>query len=462
MTTIKGIPVYTATIDGSDDYRMLRVSLVDEPAVMKDFLSFSKEAVPMRYAVQDEEKRLVRGVLMRANYPIYRYDKDMGEYFIMYKPEVLRDIAEKYLAEGRTGNVNLMHEDGSDVEGVEMVQMFIKDTAHGINPAGFDEIEDGSLFGEYHVLNDEVWQGIKDGTYKGFSIEVFNAIEPEQGVISTEKIQDILDMMRSSIINNDMSILKDARLKLAKMVGKFGNVTTDKATLSWDGDGELEAGMEVFLLDEDGNRSAVEDGDYKTEDGKVIVVADSKVSEIRDDKAEVAPQDGGEALRRMRAIKAAYELSYDEKYAKIAAALTEALGEEFAYILEAGDDYVIVCLFSEDGGTKIRRYALTWDGGEVKLGDYEDGKMGFIPDGAPAEPEGGEGEGGEGGESEEMRRMSQRMAQMEQMMSQIVDVLGSIKGAPAAQPAHETFTSTGAPLKTEKSMASFIRMFGNK
>jgi len=40
---------------------------------------------------------------------------------------------------------------------------------------GFENVPDGSWFGSFKVDNDEVWQLIKDGKVKGFSVEgVFN------------------------------------------------------------------------------------------------------------------------------------------------------------------------------------------------------------------------------------------------------------------------------------------------
>lgn len=56
---------------------------------------------------------------------------------------------------------------------------------------------------------------------------------------------------------------------------KAGALTTDKAVLLWDGEGELAEGMEVFVevTDEEGNVNYVspEDGEYMTEDAKVTV-----------------------------------------------------------------------------------------------------------------------------------------------------------------------------------------------
>lgn len=291
--TINGIPVYNATIP-DEDCGMMKISLVDDPAVMSNFLAFDNTKKIMMYSVESDEKRLVLGVVMRADFPIYRCDSKNGEFYIMYKAETIREMAEKYLLENRQNNVNLMHEDGTDVDGVDMVQYFIKDSAKGISPSGFDEITDGSLFAEFHVTNDDVWDAIKDGTYKGFSLEGVFAMSPET---DTEKVDNIVDSLDGKFnrtfnkLSKKISMTKLSRFKanLLKLLAEFANVTTDKGILAWDGDDDLKEGDSVYIEDADGNKTKAEDGDYKTDDNKVIVVVDGKVSEIKDADAQVAP-----------------------------------------------------------------------------------------------------------------------------------------------------------------------------
>lgn len=79
---------------------------------------------------------------------------------------------------------------------------------------------------------------------------------------------------------------------------EMGRVATDKGELLWEGEDDLAAGMEVYVEDAEGNRSAAEDGEYTIEDGKVIVVVESKVAEIRDPQAEVASEPEAEELRK--------------------------------------------------------------------------------------------------------------------------------------------------------------------
>lgn len=211
----------------------------------------------------------------------------MGEYYVIYKAEEIRKMAEKYLLEGRQNDVNLMHQEGSDVDGVQMVQYFIK--GDGIQVDGFDDCADGSLFGEFHVVNDSVWAEIKAGTYKGFSLEGVFDLVPEQNKDEIQEIVDLLDGAFKRIFkpNTFMSKLSKFKAALAKMLQEFGNVTTDKGVISWDGDEDLKAGDPVYVEDSEGNRTPAPDGDYKTDDNKVIVVVEGKVSEIKDAEAEI-------------------------------------------------------------------------------------------------------------------------------------------------------------------------------
>lgn len=80
---------------------------------------------------------------------------------------------------------------------------------------------------------------------------------------------------------------------------KMGEVKTDGAVLVFDGE-ELVAGMEVYVLDEEGNAVPAADGDYTTEDGKVIKVVEGKVAEIVDDEAEVAEEVAAEEVTEIQ------------------------------------------------------------------------------------------------------------------------------------------------------------------
>lgn len=71
---------------------------------------------------------------------------------------------------------------------------------------------------------------------------------------------------------------------------KLSEVETDKGKLIWDGEEDLKEGDEVFVMGENDEPVAAPDGEYKTEDNKVIVVEGGIVASISDPEAEVAEE----------------------------------------------------------------------------------------------------------------------------------------------------------------------------
>ena len=424
MVTIGGIPVYDALIT-DEETGMMKISLVDDPAVMSDFQAFDNIRKMQMYSVTDEEKRLVRGVVMRADFPIYRRDERLGEYYIIYKPETIRAMAEKYLAESRQNDVNVMH--STNVDGVQMVQWFIK--GDGVSVTGFDDIADGSLFAEFHILNDEVWNAVKAGDYKGFSLEGFFDLAPERDKQTVEEIVDDLDgqfsRMFKSLFKRNMSKINRFKAALAKLLAVFGNVTTDKGVLAWDGDEDLKEGDAVFIEDQEGNRTDAPDGDYITSDNKTIVVVDGKVSEIRDPEAEVAPEEAPANEEEEVAVK----------HGRIATDKGELLweGEED---LKAGD---AVFVEGEEG------LAPAPDG-EYKT---EDGKTIVVAEGIVAEIRDPESEVAPEeapvDEAEELRKENAELRSQVDALSKKVEELSKM---PMAEPAHEEVKASATVQKT--------------
>ena len=406
-------PVYEALVT-SEDAGMLRISLVDLPAVGSNFLAFAKEdGEPVRlYFVRDEERRIVRGVVMRADYPILRRNGDY-EYYIVFRADTIRVMAEKYLAESRQNNVDEMH-NHANVDDVQMVQYFIKDTAAGIAPAGFEDIADGSLFAEFHVLNDEVWAKVKDGTYRGFSLEGAFELVPEEmkAIPKTDK---------------NMSKIKRFKAALARLLAEFGNVSTDKGILAWDGDEDLKEGDAVYIEDQEGNRTDAPDGDYVTTDAKTIVVADGKVAEIRDPEAEVAPEEPAQEEA---------EKEPEQKFGRIATDNGELVWEGEGDLAEGAAVFVE----GEEGLTPA-------PDGEYKT---EDGKTIVVVEGRVAEirdPEAEVAPEPEPAVDEEKAALRSENAELRAQVETLTARVAELSRMPAAKPAHEEVKETETKLR---------------
>ena len=162
-------PIYNVVISDCET-GIDRISLVEMPAVESNFLAFAKDKKQMLFNT-NEEQQMITGVLMRADYPIYRNDAELGEYYIQFSKDTIKEMAEKLLFDGHQNWVNIEHIENSDVSGVDMVEIYMKNVEKGINPTGFEEISDGSLFATFKVRNPLVWDCIKNGTFKGFSVE---------------------------------------------------------------------------------------------------------------------------------------------------------------------------------------------------------------------------------------------------------------------------------------------------
>ena len=265
------LPIYRAVVNDNDESGMLTISLVDAPAVEVDFLYFDEDKKPLNFSVENEEERKVLGVVMTADTPIYRRDASGMEYYIVYDKQTIEKMTEKYLKQNRQNNVDLSHSFELE-EGIYLNEIFIKNTGKGIAPTGFEEVNDGSLFAIFHIENDEVWSAIKEGTFKGFSLS---------GLFQTELVQ-------FNKQNNDKTKMKLNKVKqiLRSLLVEMGEVSTDKGILVWNGEEELAVGEAVKGMDADGNEVDVEDGEYTTEDKKVIVVKEGKVEEIKEAEEE--------------------------------------------------------------------------------------------------------------------------------------------------------------------------------
>lgn len=266
------IPTLRATFDPTNPLEgMFVVSLVEDPAIGSLFFPFGEERINL--SILDAPQHKVIGCVLRADYPILRIDGEGKYYNIVFDKETIYKLTQHFVKYNNTGNVSVLH-NGKPVGGVELTQLFIKDKSKGIDPVGFEEVSDGSLFAEYKILNEEVWKGICNGVYRGFSIEGVFEVEPvSQKFNKVETNKD--DKNKFNIFN--MSKLRD---KLAKMLLKFDSISTDKADLFYDHEGELVVGDEVYTYNEAGDRVPVADGEYLS-DNIVYDIENSKVTEIK-------------------------------------------------------------------------------------------------------------------------------------------------------------------------------------
>lgn len=172
------LPIYNIQIDLLDEETgCYTISMVESPAVEVDFLAFEKDN-PIQLQL-NSDKHIVTGIALRADYPIYRNSRQYGEHYVTFTKDTIKQIIEKYSKYGFNNLVNIEHNENSYVNDVVMIESYIVDKENGVNPSAFSEIEDGSWVVTFKVNNLNLWDKIKSGEVKGFSIEgMFRYNEP--------------------------------------------------------------------------------------------------------------------------------------------------------------------------------------------------------------------------------------------------------------------------------------------
>ena len=122
-----------------------------------------------KFSVINEYERVVVGPAMIPDLPIYRKD-ETGEYYVFFDKKTIETIALKFYAKGFQQNANEMH--AKAVDGITFFQSWIADESKGIpKMKQFEDLPDGTWFLGAKIMNDETWEKVKNGTFKGFSVE---------------------------------------------------------------------------------------------------------------------------------------------------------------------------------------------------------------------------------------------------------------------------------------------------
>ena len=178
--------IFYIDINEDDNTGLDAISLVSTPAVEIDFLCFEKDdSIEISFSA-NEDKHIISGIALRADFPIYRRNGDY-EYYVVFTKEIIRKIVNKYAKNGLFNSVNLQHSDLNFTNKAIMIESYIIDKERGICPTEFSDIEDGSWYVSFHIEDEMLWKEIKDGNIlKGFSVQgLFNLIE--DSVTNTEE-----------------------------------------------------------------------------------------------------------------------------------------------------------------------------------------------------------------------------------------------------------------------------------
>jgi uncharacterized protein YfcZ (UPF0381/DUF406 family) len=260
-------------------------ALVENPAIQRNWMAF-KEHKDFKFKTHNEDKRILAGALMVADFPMYR-NMNGKEFFVKFSSETIEQLADRMVLNNKLTAFNFEHDSKKELADMHIQQFFIINTELGVNtPIGFEELPNGSLFAFVKVNNEQVWNDyVKTGIVKGFSIEGNFATKEEFSEQTfLKEFQTIINMTDKKVATSklDELVAKAKSLfsedvKVEEKVEKEEEVKMAEATLT-DGtkvmyEGELAEGTIVLL--EDG--TAAPDGEHTFEDGTVISIEGGQV-----------------------------------------------------------------------------------------------------------------------------------------------------------------------------------------
>ena len=166
----KKIKKYKVGID-SETYA---ISMVESPAIESDFVALSKEE-EKRVLLESDERHMVYGAALIPDKDIYRNNGEQ-EFYISFTKESIEKMSQDFMKNYRQNEVTLDHEEmANDITITEswLVEDPYKDKANalGIN------VPKGTWMIGMKVNQIDVWDRVKNGELKGFSVESMISLE---------------------------------------------------------------------------------------------------------------------------------------------------------------------------------------------------------------------------------------------------------------------------------------------
>jgi len=268
------------------------ISLVENPAMEGLFIALSKDE-PIQLKEVDKEKRILMGLVLEPNKPIYR-NQNGEEFNIVFDEQTIEELSHSFLKLGYQKNSTIEHDANQKIEGVSFVESWIVEDSKIDKSANFGfNYPKGSWIATMKVDNDDVWDNyVKTGKIQGFSVDALLSLEEVnlKSIITMAKEEEssllqLLKDLPNQIATAFKSLIPEKEIKL-------GSLKTEDGKLEIMFDGEMmSVGGRVWVVAEDEMEVPVPAGEYVLENGNTLVVKEDGLVDSFIESTTSAPQE---------------------------------------------------------------------------------------------------------------------------------------------------------------------------
>ena len=237
-----------------DALNVFAVSLVEEPAMEGEFVSFEKHE---EIKFKEISKNRFMGLILEPNKEIYR-NQNGREFTISIPEDEVKQFAYNFQKQGFQNNSTFQH-DGEPLKGVSFVETWLIENPQIDKSTNFGfSYPKGSWMGVMEFENEEVAKQYKEGKIKGFSIDAYFELEE-------------INLKSNIEMSIEKSGLEKAIDKLADIIS-FSNKPKE---------------VEVALMEEkeeDKKKEVLENIDLEV---PVLEEEEEKVEEVKAEKVEI-------------------------------------------------------------------------------------------------------------------------------------------------------------------------------
>ncbi len=138
--------------------------------------TFAKHGSNAKYTFAlDKEQQMVVGPLMIPDKLIFRLDEQGEPYYVFFSQDTIKQIAQKMMKDKHIDSVNLEHNPDNTVDGYMVSTWIVEDEMKDKQQVYGFNYPAGTWFGQYKIEDMSVWEKVKAGEIKGFSVEGFFA-----------------------------------------------------------------------------------------------------------------------------------------------------------------------------------------------------------------------------------------------------------------------------------------------